>query len=81
MVALGLRHHLVSKYTSLVAVDATPGATGFDDEDGALLPRTATTAPRWLLLATLLLGAAALVRARSNTGVLPTRGSGGGGRP
>jgi len=74
VVAVALEHHLVSKYTSLVAVDVTPTAP-----DGATLltrdlpvnaphgstlalPRTATPAALYALLAALCLTLAPLAR-------------------
>ena len=71
---VALTHHLISKYTSLVAVDVTPTRpAGIDTLKSALpgnvpegltgfdqLPRTATPAALSLVMGTLLLLAAAL---------------------
>jgi len=73
---LALAHHLVSQFTSLVAVDVTPAGVpsepcqtmrvpvnlpeGVEGEDGSL-PSTATPAPLFLLLGSLLIAAAALI--------------------
>ncbi|MBW2235348.1 MAG: marine proteobacterial sortase target protein [Deltaproteobacteria bacterium] len=74
---VALEHHLVSKYTSLVAVDVTPSrperealrrsAVPSNRPAGwsaGVLPRTATPAPLLRLLGMLLLGGAALLRGR-----------------
>ncbi len=74
VVEVALTHHLVSAYTSLVAVDTTPTAVGPATTalvpaalprgwggDGALLPQTDTPAALQVLLGLLALGAAALV--------------------
>ena len=75
MLDVALTHHLVSKYTSLVAVDVTPTRpAGIDALKSALpgnipegltgfdnLPRTATPAALSLVIGALLLLAAALV--------------------
>lgn len=81
---VALTHHLVSKYTSLVAVDVTPvRATGADLVRGAVpgnipegltgfdrLPQTATPATLWLLLGSLaLLLAGILAVLRHRAGV------------
>src|SRR5262249_54135483 len=74
VVAVALEHHLVSKYTSLVAVDVTPTApdgTTLLTRDVPVnaphgstlaLPRTATPALLYALLATLCLSLASLAR-------------------
>ena len=77
VLAVALEHHLVSKYTSLVAVDVTPSrperealrrsAVPSNRPAGwsaGVLPRTATPAPLLRLLGMLLLGGAALLRGR-----------------
>jgi Ca-activated chloride channel homolog len=80
IVDLALEHHLVTPYTSLVAVDKTPSGVplekcetravpvnlpaGWGGLDGSL-PKTATTAPLFLLCGGLLLGLAALLAIRS----------------
>jgi Ca-activated chloride channel family protein len=74
VVAVALEHHLVSAYTSLVAVDATPSATAGSLKnavvkaslpqgwaDGSQLPQTATPAALQMLLGLLALLAAATV--------------------
>jgi Ca-activated chloride channel family protein len=75
---IALTHHLVSKYTSLVAVDVTPARpVAADPVSTALpgnvpegltgfdqLPRTATPAPLLLAIGLLLLLAAAAMRRR-----------------
>ncbi len=76
VLGVALRHHLVSQYTSLVAIDQTPhglaGATcaaemipasNPDQADPGMLPQTATPAPLFLLLGFVLI-AAAVVLAR-----------------
>jgi Ca-activated chloride channel family protein len=78
VVALGLEHHLVTQYTSLVAVDVTPTspARGGDTRNvpvnaphGSLvaLPRTATPATLHALISLLLLVAALTLRPREAT--------------
>lgn len=78
VVALGLEHHLVTQYTSLVAVDVTPTspARGGDTRNvpvnaphGSLvaLPRTATPATLHALISLLLLVAALILRPREAT--------------
>jgi len=80
IVELALTHHLVSQYTSLVAVDHTPTGiapeacstqnvpvnlpAGWGGIDGSL-PGTASPAPLHMLIGILLLAAAALIAARS----------------
>ena len=78
IVELALSHHLVSQYTSLVAVDQTPGVqqtcetrtvpvnlpAGWGGLDGSL-PGTASPAPLHLLIGILLLAAAAILAVRS----------------
>lgn len=69
VVALGLEHHLVTQYTSLVAVDVTPTSPVAGGEtrnvpanaphgSTVALPRTATPAPLYALVSFLLLAAA-----------------------
>lgn len=79
---VALTHHLVSKYTSLVAVDVTPSApAGTAPLTSALpgnipdgltgfdqLPRTATPAPLLLAVGALTLLAAAILALRLRTG-------------
>ncbi len=78
---LALEHHLVSEFTSLVAVDVTPTALS-ESKDGQVpnhrplpengqalvgkLPKTATSAPMHLLLSFLLTGAALCFYTRLN---------------
>ncbi|MGZ4810126.1 MAG: marine proteobacterial sortase target protein, partial [Thermoanaerobaculia bacterium] len=80
IVDLAIEHHLVTSYTSLVAVDKTPSGVplekcetravpvnlpvGWGGLDGSL-PKTATSAPLFLLVGALLLGLAALLAIRS----------------
>jgi Ca-activated chloride channel family protein len=82
IVKTALEHHLVSRYTSLVAVDVTPtlppGATsipspmpldlpaGYDDATLGALPQTATPAPLLLTLAALLAAAAVAMLAATS---------------
>jgi Ca-activated chloride channel family protein len=78
VIAVALEHHLVSNYTSLVAVDVTPTAPGdaqlltHDFPVGApngsalTLPRTATAARLYWVLALLSMAAAALLRPLGN---------------
>jgi Ca-activated chloride channel family protein len=77
VVALGLAHHLVTKYTSLVAVDVTPARpadaalyaravptllpAGWSAQAMGQLPQTATDAPLHFALMALALGLAALL--------------------
>ena len=80
VVELGLAHHLVTRYTSLVAVDVTPTApqgtvpstmsVPVNLPAGSaigILPTTATPAPLYLCVAILLLGVALLARPRGST--------------
>ncbi len=80
VIELALAHHLVSQFTSLVAVDVTPAGVpaepcqtqrlpvnlpeGAENEDGSL-PSTATPAPLFLLLGSLFFVAAAVMARRS----------------
>ncbi|MDQ6801287.1 MAG: marine proteobacterial sortase target protein [Acidobacteriota bacterium] len=80
VVELALAHHLVSQYTSLVAVDHTPSGVplqncetravpvnlpqGWGGVDGSL-PGTATPAPLYILTGAILLGCAAIVALRN----------------
>jgi Ca-activated chloride channel family protein len=75
VVALGLEHHLVTQYTSLVAVDVTPTSPVGGGEtrnvpanvphgSTATLPRTATPATLYALIALVLLAAALMLRPR-----------------
>ena len=80
IVELALAHHLVSQYTSLVAVDHTPSGVplqncetravpvnlpqGWGGIDGSL-PGTATPAPLYMLIGAILLLAAALLALRN----------------
>lgn len=78
VVDLGLQHHLVTSYTSLVAVDVTPTAPrGIEPQTRQLplnaphgtigsLPQTATAAPLCALLALLFVTLAVLVQPRRN---------------
>jgi len=74
VVEVALQHHLVSAYTSLVAVDVTPTGPAFTKtamvrsslprgygEVAGALPQTDTEATLELLMGLLALGAAALV--------------------
>jgi Ca-activated chloride channel family protein len=77
---LGLNHHLVTEYTSLVAVDVTPSAVpqpacetravpvnlpkGWGGIEGSL-PTTATPAPLFILIGTVLMAIAAAIAIRS----------------
>jgi Ca-activated chloride channel family protein len=74
VVQVALEHHLVSAYTSLVAVDVTPTGPSFTKTalvkasppkgwgaDGAVIPQTDTAATLQLLLGLMALSAAALV--------------------
>ena len=75
VIAVGLEHHLVTNYTSLVAIDVTPTAP--DDATllthdfpvnaphGSALPSTATPAPLYAVLALAFLCVSFLVRAHS----------------
>jgi Ca-activated chloride channel homolog len=75
VVDVALAHHLVSAYTSLVAVDVTPTATGISKAalvkaalprgtgGAASIPQTDTPATLELLLGLLALGAAAVIAA------------------
>jgi Ca-activated chloride channel family protein len=79
IVKTALDHHLVSRYTSLVAVDVTPTLpagessipspmplnlpAGYDDATLGALPQTATPAPLLLALAALLAAVALAMRA------------------
>jgi Ca-activated chloride channel family protein len=73
VVALGLEHHLVTQYTSLVAVDVTPTSPLAGGEtrnvpanapygSAATLPRTATPAALYGLIALLLFAVALVLR-------------------
>jgi Ca-activated chloride channel family protein len=80
VVELALAHHLVSQYTSLVAVDHTPSGVplencetravpvnlpqGWGGVDGSL-PGTATPAPLYLLIGAILLACAAIIALRN----------------
>lgn len=80
VIDLALTHHLVTQFTSLVAVDVTPAGTpleqcatravpvnlpqGSSDDDGSL-PATATPAPLLLILGSLLIGAATVIARKS----------------
>jgi len=80
VIELALAHHLVSQYTSLVAVDVTPSGVpaepcrtqrlpvnlpeGAEGEDGSL-PSTATPAPLFLLLGVIFIAAAAVLAGKS----------------
>jgi Ca-activated chloride channel family protein len=77
VLSVALEHHLVSKYTSLVAVDVTPSRPGREalhrsavpsnrqaGWSAGVLPRTATPAPLLRVLGLLLLGGATLLRWR-----------------
>ncbi|HJT17089.1 MAG TPA: VIT domain-containing protein [Thermoanaerobaculia bacterium] len=80
IVAVALEHHLVSQYTSLVAVDQTPSGVpkeacetrpvpamlpaGWGGIDGSL-PRTASSAPLEMLIGLILMAVAAAIAARS----------------
>jgi Ca-activated chloride channel family protein len=77
VVALGLEHHLVTQYTSLVAVDVTPTSPAAGGESRnvpvnrphgstATLPRTATPATLYALIALVLLAAALMLRPGSD---------------
>jgi Ca-activated chloride channel family protein len=78
VLAVALEHHLVSDYTSLVAVDTTPAGTqarsctpelvplnlpaGWGGEDQGALPQGGTSGPLLILLGLLLLASALVVR-------------------
>jgi Ca-activated chloride channel family protein len=79
VVALGLEHHLVTQYTSLVAVDVTPTSPVAGGEtrnvpvnrphgSTATLPRTATPATLYALIALVLLAAALMLRPKDVIG-------------
>src|SRR5207245_3625670 len=79
---LGLMHHLVTEFTSLVAVDHTPSGTpqktcethavpvnlpvGWGGIEGSL-PKTATPAPLEMLIGIALLALAAVIAVRSSS--------------
>jgi Ca-activated chloride channel family protein len=83
VVDLALAHHLVSQYTSLVAVDQTPSGVplqncetravpvnlpaGWGGVDGSL-PGTATPAPMYILIGALLMTCAVIGVARATPG-------------
>jgi Ca-activated chloride channel family protein len=78
VVALGLEHHLVTQYTSLVAVDVTPTSPVAGGEtrnvpanapygSTATLPRTATPATLYALISLMLLATALILRPREAT--------------
>ena len=80
IIDLGLNHHLVTDFTSLVAVDVTPSAVpqqicetravpvnlpkGWGGIEGSL-PTTATPAPLFILIGTVLMAIAAAIAIRS----------------
>ena len=83
VVAVALEHHLVSAYTSLVAVDVTPtGPAGTlktalvhaalpRGTGGGMIPQTDTSATLQLLLGLLALAAAAIVALIGRNAVQP----------
>jgi len=83
VVDVALAHHLVSAYTSLVAVDVTPTATGASKRalvktalprgtgGAARIPQTDTPATLELLLGLLALGAAAVIAAIGHSATRP----------